>query len=67
MSYKIEIGESRIMSDATLENILKLFESMDQHTAQVEERMRNAGLKPNPLIAQSIAKYWDAIEKLAAE
>ena len=55
------------MSEATLENILKLFESMDQHTAEVEERMRNAGLPPDPLVAQSIAKYWDAIEKLAAE
>jgi hypothetical protein len=55
------------MSEATLNNILTLMESMDQHTAFVERRMREAGIKADPVIAESVAKYWDALEKLAAE
>ena len=55
------------MSDAVLDNIRTLFEAMDSHAALVEERMREAGITPDPLVAASVAKYWDALERLAAE
>ncbi len=55
------------MSEAVLDNIRTLFENMNSHVALVEERMRDAGMVPNPVVAGSVAKYWDALEKLAAE
>jgi len=55
------------MSEATLNNIRSLFESIGQHSALVEERMRDAGMAPDPVVAESLAKYWDALERLAAE
>ena len=55
------------MSEATLKNIRSLFESIGQHSAIVEKRMRDAGMTPDPVVVESVAKYWDALEKLAAE
>ena len=55
------------MSEAILENIRTLFESIGQNSARVEERMRDAGMTPDPLLVDSVAKYWDALEKLSAE
>ncbi len=55
------------MSEAVIENILPLVESIERHSAEVAERMREAGIPPNALIVNSVAKYWDALEKLAAE
>ena len=55
------------MSETTLNNIRSLFESIGQRSTIVEERMRDAGMNPDPLVAESLAKYWDALEKLAAE
>ncbi len=55
------------MSEATLNNIRSLFESISRHSGLVEERMREAGMNPDPVIAESVAKYWEALEKLAAE
>ena len=55
------------MSETTLKNILTLCESIDQHSALVQERMRDAGMKADPLVAESVAKYWSALERLAAE
>lgn len=55
------------MSETTLNNMLTLFESIDEHTPLVEEKMREAGIKADPVLTASMAKYWDALEKLAAE
>jgi len=55
------------MSEATIKNIRTLFESIGQHSPLVEERMKNAGMNPDRAIVESVAKYWDALEKLAAE
>jgi hypothetical protein len=55
------------MSQKTLQNILELCDSIDRHRALVEERMRQAGFAPDPLIAESVAKYWPALEKLSSE
>ena len=55
------------MSETTIKNIRTLFESIEQHSSLVEERMREAGMKFDPVVAESVAKYWDALEKLAAE
>jgi len=61
------MGGTCKMSEATLNNIRSLFESIGQHSALVEERMRDAGMAPDPVVAESLAKYWDALERLAAE
>jgi hypothetical protein len=55
------------MSETTIKNIRTLFESIGQHSPLVEERMKNAGMNPDRAIVESVAKYWDALEKLAAE
>jgi len=55
------------MSETTLNNIRNLFDNIGQHSAMVEERMRDAGMTPDPALVESMAKYWDALEKLAAE
>ena len=55
------------MSEVVLNNIRTLFENMESHAALVEERMREAGMTPDPVVAGSVAKYWDALERLAAE
>ena len=55
------------MSETTLQNMLSLFENVNQHSELVAERMRNAGMTPDPGVAESVAKYWTALEKLAAE
>jgi hypothetical protein len=55
------------MSEITLNKMLSLFDSIDQNTEVVEERMRKAGITPDPFMVNSAAKYWDALEKLAAE
>ena len=60
-------GRYKQMSNKTLENIMELCDSVDRNRAVVEERMRNAGIPADPLVSNSIAKYWQAMEKLAAE
>jgi phosphohistidine phosphatase SixA len=55
------------MSEATIEKLLALFDSIDQHSELVAERMRDAGIAPDPVLVSSAAKYWEALEKLAAE
>jgi hypothetical protein len=55
------------MSETILKNIRNLFDNIGQNSALVEERMRDAGMAPDPVVAESLAKYWDALEKLAAE
>jgi hypothetical protein len=55
------------MSETTLNKIRCLFHSIDQHSELVAERIQNAGMAPDPAVAESVAKYWDALEKLAAE
>jgi len=55
------------MSEATLQNMLSLFENIEQYSELVAERMRDAGMTADPAVAESVAKYWPALEKLAAE
>jgi len=55
------------MSEATLEKLLLMFDSIDEHSELVEEKMRQAGLPSDPALAESVAKYWPALEKLSAE
>jgi hypothetical protein len=55
------------MSETTLKNMLSLFENIDRYSEMVAERMEHAGLAADPAVAESVAKYWPALEKLAAE
>jgi hypothetical protein len=55
------------MSEATLQKMLSLFDSIDKNTELVAERMRKAGLPNDPFLTESVAKYWSALEKLSAE
>jgi hypothetical protein len=55
------------MSEMTAMKILALCDSIEEHRALVESRIRDAGMTPDPFVAESVAKYWQALEKLAAE
>jgi hypothetical protein len=56
------------VTEKMLSNIADLCESIDQNRASVEAFMRSAGIdEPDPLIVDSMAKYWPALELLAAE
>ena len=55
------------MSEMMINNLLELVDSIDKHLPDVEKKMRNSGREFDPLVAISIAKYWPALEKLAAE
>lgn len=55
------------MSKKTLQNIIELCESIERNKAHVEERMRKAGFPADSVVAESVAKYWQALEKLSAE
>jgi len=57
----------KFMSETILQNMLILFNSVDKNTEIVQARMRSAGIQLDPVVAESVAKYWDALEKLAAE
>ena len=55
------------MSETDVRKIRVLLENMASQTTYVEERLKHAGMEVDPLLTRSIAKYWDALEKLAAE
>jgi hypothetical protein len=55
------------MSEATLQKMLALFDSIDEHSELVREKMEKAGLASDPGLVESVAKYWPALEKLSAE
>lgn len=55
------------MSEDVYNGIVTMLDNIDQHYALVEERMREAGIEPDPGLTSSMAKYWDALELLAGE
>ncbi len=55
------------MSEAMMNILIEQCESVAEHHDMVEERIRLAGMEPDPRIVVSIAKYWSALERLAAE
>ena len=55
------------MSETNIENVRVLLQSVETHLGYVEERMKLSGLPANSAVAMSVAKYWDVLEKLAAE
>jgi hypothetical protein len=55
------------MSEATLQNLLSLVENIDRYSEMVAEKMEHAGMTADPSVAESVAKYWPALERLAAE
>jgi hypothetical protein len=44
-----------------------LSKSIQDHTAQIEEKLRQAGVTPDPALVYTAAKYFEALNKLAAE
>lgn len=55
------------MSETTLRNLISLFENIDRYSDMVAEKMEHAGMTADPGVAESVAKYWPALERLAAE
>jgi hypothetical protein len=56
------------MSIQTLQKLVAMFEREEQNLRFVEDRLRSAGMDnvPTAVIA-SIARYYDALQKLSAE
>ena len=44
-----------------------LSKSIQENTAQIEERLRQAGVTPDPALVYTAAKYFEGLNKLAAE
>lgn len=56
------------MSIATLQKLLALWEAEERNFNIVEERLRRAGRSGvDPVITSSLARYYDALQKLSAE
>jgi hypothetical protein len=56
------------MSIATLQKLLTIWETQDSNFCEVEDRLRSAGLNNiNPALTASIAKYFEALQRLSAE
>jgi len=56
------------MSVQTLRKLVALLEGEEQNFAFVEERLRSAGIQDvPPALVASIAKYYEALQKLSAE
>jgi hypothetical protein len=55
------------MTEKTIDNIIKLTESIDLNRTTVEELVRSAGIELEPLVLDSVAKYWPTLERLASE
>ena len=55
------------MSETVYNGIIAMLDNIDQNYDLVEERMRDAGIEPDPGMTSSLAKYWEALEQLAAE
>lgn len=44
-----------------------LSKSIRENTPQIEEKLRKAGVTPDPALVYTAAKYFEALNKLAAE
>jgi hypothetical protein len=55
------------MSEELLTALTELAETVERNTPMVEERLRKAGMPIEPVLVQSIAKYWEVLERLSAE
>lgn len=56
------------MSLATLQKLVALWDAEERNFGMVEERLRSAGMNDVPLaLTASIAKYFEALQKLSAE
>ena len=55
------------MSSEMQQNILDLGDSIIRNRPVVEARLRRSGTKAPEALVLLMAKYWDALERLAAE
>ena len=55
------------MSLKTRRALDTLSKSIQEHSAQVEEKLRLAGVTPDPALVYTAAKYFEALNKLATE
>ena len=44
-----------------------LSKSIQENTAQIEAKLRRAGVTPDPALVYTAAKYFEALNKLATE
>ncbi|HYT07145.1 MAG TPA: hypothetical protein VEL77_05800 [Rugosimonospora sp.] len=47
--------------------LISLSKSVRENTAQIEEKLRKAGVTPDPALVYSAAKYFEALNKLATK
>lgn len=56
------------MSIVTLQKLVALWDAEERNFGVVEERLRSAGMSDvPPALTASIAKYYEALQKLSAE
>jgi hypothetical protein len=55
------------MSAKALRALTTLSENIQRNSAQIEDRLRKAGVTPDAALVYSAAKYFEALNKLASE
>ncbi|HUK42948.1 MAG TPA: hypothetical protein VLW48_00750 [Candidatus Bathyarchaeia archaeon] len=55
------------MSVQTLQKLVALWDAEERNFGMVEERLRLAGVAAPPALIASIAKYYEALQRLSAE
>ena len=55
------------MSQKMVRDLIALCDIEERNRRDVQERLRSAGIKANPALVASVAKYYEALEKLSRE
>ncbi len=54
-----------IMSKKQLRALRALAANVRKYTPRIEKKLRKAGIKPDPALVYTAAKYYDALDRLA--
>jgi hypothetical protein len=54
-----------VMSKKQLRALRALAANIRKYTPRIEKKLRKAGIKPDPALVYTAAKYYDALDRLA--
>jgi len=60
-------GRSAKLDAKTLRALRAMSRNIRKYTPIIEKKLRAAGVKPNPALVYSAAKYYEALDRLAKE
>jgi hypothetical protein len=62
---RLEPCYNGIMSKEQIRALRILARNMRKNTPSIEKKLREAGIKPDPALVYTAAKYYDALDRLA--